>query len=306
MKNILKLWDQFWFAPQNTLNLAFLRIVLCGTLFYLYLARSWNLNFFSSEAWVQPEQALQLLHEGYRPVFSWYFFSDSWAIPMHAMLVLILFFAMLGLGNRLLLLAAWVINIAFMQRNYAVNFGADVIGSLFLLYLSFTPAFERLSVVSLFRKRKFRESTSLVESVFYRLMMVQISIIYAYTGFEKLKGGSWWDGTALWSVVGNPQMTTMDFSWLRHFPLVIALMTFVTVLFEIYWPFAVFIRKTKYWFLGLGVMFHTGIALMMGLGPFSVIMMSTYFLFIDPIFLEKTVSKLYALKESILFNKASS
>ncbi len=44
------------------------------------------------------------------------------------------------------------------------------------------------------------------------------------------------DGTALWSVMANPQMTTMDFSFLKNIPWVIPVMAYVTILFEIYFP----------------------------------------------------------------------
>ncbi len=52
-------------------------------------------------------------------------------------------------------------------------------------------------------------------------------------------------------------------------------------------------KKTRYLWLLLGVFFHSGIAIFMGLGPFAMTMMSTYFLFISPLILEqKVVSKL--------------
>lgn len=291
MKKLWNHWDHFWFAPQNTLNLALMRVVLLGTLFYVYFMRLWNLDYYTSASWVTQEKALELIHESYRPLFSWFFFPDSFGPMAHYLLVGLLFLGLIGLGNKAVLLLAWALDMAFIQRNYAVNFGADIIGALFLFYIAWTPCSERLSVKNLiFKKRSPKEETGILGSVFYRMMMLQISVVYAYTGFEKLKGVTWWDGTALWSVLGNPQMTTMDFTWLRQFPFVIAIMTFVTVLFEIYWPFAMLIKSWRYAFLALGVFFHMGIALAMGLTPFSLVMISTYFLFLYREDLEKIVS----------------
>lgn len=301
---IWKQWDQFWFSPIPLLNLAWMRVLLLGTLSYLYIVRSLSLDFFSDKTWVSRADMLSLLPTSYQPQFSWYFFSDSLAPLFHTLLVVLLVLGCLGIGHRFLLFCAWILDMAFIQRNYAINFGADVIGSVFLLYLSMTPCFERLSLLNLFRQKKngfnlLDYSKDIGGSFFYRIMQIQISIIYAYTGFEKLKGGSWWDGTALWSVLGNPQMTTFDFSWIRHFAPLIALVTVGTILFEIYWPFAMLTKKYRHLFLAAGVLFHLGIAVMMGLMPFSLVMLSTYFLFVDPDWLLNLTNRLQSLSKSV-------
>lgn len=292
---IWKVWDQFWFSPVSLLNLAWMRILLLGTLLYLYAVRSFNLEFFSEATWISQENKLSLLAESYQPSFSWYFFSDQWAVVFHTLLIILLVLGFLGIGNRFLLLLAWVLDMAFIQRNYAINFGADVIGSVFLLYLSMTPCMERISLQKWIRKNRnfevFSKPQDLLASFFYRIMQIQIAVIYGYTGFEKLKGGSWWEGTALWSVLGNPQMTTFDFSWIRHFAPIVALATIGTILFEIYWPMAMLSKRSRNLFLVMGVFFHLGIAVTMGLMPFSLVMLSTYFLFLSPEWTENWTSQ---------------
>lgn len=279
-------WDHFWFDPRNLLGLAYMRVVLCGTLTILYSIRMFNLVYFTDNGWVPRAFALKLMPEGYRPPFSWFLWPDSWGPAMHVLLVVLLFFLTIGIGGRLIMWAAWLLDIAFLQRNYGVAFGGDLIGVIFLFYMSFTQSCERLSVMNVLRKKtKFALSDTL-SSFMIRMMQIQICIIYAYTGFEKLKGGSWWDGTALWSVMANPQVTTWDFSFLRAIPWFFALFGFITMLFEIYFPVMVVWQKTRYLWLLMGVGFHMGIALTMPLWPFSVLMISTYFLFIDPKYLE--------------------
>jgi hypothetical protein len=187
---------------------------------------------------------------------------------------------------------AWILDMGFIQRNYAVNFGADIIAALFLFYMSFSQSCERLSILNLFRsKNEFRQS-DILSSLMMRMMQVQISVLYAYTGWEKLKGASWWDGTALWSVMANPQMTTMNYDFLRNFPWVIPIIAYVTIIFEVYFPTMIIWKKTRNKWLLIGVFFHSGIAIFLGLGQFALVMMSTYFLFVDPLILEeKIVSK---------------
>jgi hypothetical protein len=208
---------------------------------------------------------------------------------MHALLVMFLVLLTLGIGGRWIMWLAWIIDMGFIQRNFSVNFGADIICSLFLFYMAFTQSCERLSLLNFFKQKKsFRWSDSL-SSCMIRMMQVQICVIYAYTGFEKLKGSTWWDGTALWSVLANPQMVAVDLSFMRAFPTAIAVMSFVTILFEIYFTPAVWSRSLKFPWLIMGFCFHMGIGLLMGLMPFSLAMMSTYFLFLDPLELKQQI-----------------
>ena len=112
-------------------------------------------------------------------------------------------------------------------------------------------------------------------------MQIQICVIYMYTGFEKLKGNTWWDGTALWTVFANPQFSAWNLIWLKNFPLFFAIGTFVTVIYEIYFPAMVIHRKIRPYWLMAGLFFHCAIGMTLSLMPFSFVMLSTYFLFLD-------------------------
>ncbi len=285
-KSFLQEWDKFWFAPKNLLGLACMRILFFGALACLYSVRLVNYKYYTNESWIPRDLALKVLPEGMRPPFPWFFWPDSWALPMHILLVALLFLLALGIGGRWLMWAAWILNIGFFQRNYAVNYGVDVMGVLFMFYLCFTQSCERLSVINLIRKKKTFVQSDLLSSGVMRLIQIQISVIYAYTGFEKLKGVSWWDGTAIWSVLANPQFTTMNFTFMRHFPWLIAIFGFLTVIFEIYFPAMMFWKKPRYIWLFMGFGMHFSIGVTMGIWAFSAVMVSTYFLFVEPKYLE--------------------
>lgn len=302
----LAAWDQFWFSPKPMLNLALFRIFFGGTFFYLYLKRGfdWRL-FYTDEGFLPRTMANEVLLEFFRPPFNWYFWPDSMMGYFHHLMVFGLFLIFVGLSNRFLMILTWVLHISFMQRNFSIAFGADVIGGLFLLYLSFTNCCDHLSLKSWLTKNKlslpvfFRKfvgssvnrnlssegfwvSRDLVNSVGYRLIQIQLCVIYGYTGFEKLKGSTWWDGTALWSVFANSQMVIADLTFTRHIPIAVVSLTFLTVLFEVYFPVLVWFKKWRKWILFFGVAFHAGIGILMALFAFAFVMMSPYFLFIPP------------------------
>lgn len=291
MQSVNKLtswWNQFWFQADGRKQLALMRIVLCFGFLQLYIPRLWQIHYFSDQSIVPRSQALQIYMDYYRPTFSFYFWPDSWALPMTMIMLLLIVLFMFGIGGRVLALGLWFIDMAFQHRNISICFGADYIGSLLLLYLAFSNNQDFLTVGKSIKNRS--DFSRQLSSVMYRMLQIQISVIYAYTGFEKLKGATWWDGTALWNVLANYQITVISFEWLRFVPFFIVFITLMTIVFEIYFPVAMLLPKIKYPWLIMGFMFHFGIAIMLGLTTFSTVMVSTYPLFFSDQLMDRILS----------------
>ncbi len=272
-------------------QLGLFRIVLCGTLFYLACWRQLNVDQLGEFSLIPRAMALNIFPDFYRPLIQWFFWPDSWVVFVHLALVLLLALATLGYANRYTLLLTWAVQQGIFNRNYAINFGADSIGGLFLFYLAFTNCCEYYSL-----KNKTRPRSDDLSSMVYRLVQFQICIIYAYSGFEKLKGNTWWDGTALWTVFANPQFSEYDLKFLSHFPWFFAIGTFITIIFEIYFTAAMLNPVLRKYGLMTGIFFHLSIGILLGLMPFSLVMLSTYFLFLKPEEIAHYFEKLSQLK----------
>jgi len=295
----LALWNEFWFAPRPLLNLALFRVLLCGTMFVLYLSRQSDLTLFFTDIGILPKSlAFEVMPQFYRPPWMLAFWPDGFVPWVHGGLLLCLFLGMIGMGGRVVLWVATYLHLAFIQRNYGVVFGADQIGGIFLMYLSFARVNDVVSVKSWIRGARQREtffddkkmSQDLLTSVAYRLIQIQVCAIYAYSGFEKLKGASWWDGTALWSVLANPQFVITDMTWVKHFGLVIPVLSFSTIFFEIYFPILIWVKKIRPYFLAAGVLFHAGIAVLMALYGFALVMICPYILWLQPQWIKTCLS----------------
>lgn len=294
---IAAFWQKFWFEPIDLMGVAWTRTFLGATLFFSYLLRFENLNLLTSEALLPREQALKLFPEIMRPAWSWTFWPDSWAMTVHVLFCLGLFLWTFGVGGRILGILIWVTHMGFIQRNYSIVFGADIMAGLFLFYLVFVETPEVIKNFSLFRKKNSSEpftdkKSDFVSTAMVRLLQIQLAVIYAYTGFEKLKGSTWWDGTALWAVFANPQMVWMDLSFIKSISWVLPLIAFSTVVFEVYFPAAVLSQRTRSYWLFAGFLFHIGIGFLMSLWSFSLVMLSIYFLFIDPLILRQVLLKM--------------
>jgi hypothetical protein len=295
-------WQRFWFAPVPLINLAVFRILLAGTMAAMYISRQFDVSLFYTDQGILPKAlSLRVLPEAYRPFGILSFWSDPWVPWVHGFFVVLLLCLCLGIGGRLVALIAVFLHLAFVHRNYGIAFGADQVGGIFLIYLAFTRSQSRLSVRSLFHLKERPEFQSdLLTSVFYRMVQIQLCVIYAYSGMEKLKGQTWWDGTALWSIFANPQMVIGDFLWLRHFPLLIVFLSFSTLLFEIYFPALVWVKAMKKPMLIAGLLFHAGIGIFMALWSFSLVMIAPYVLFLAPESVESILSSVKNLMKSRL------
>lgn len=133
-------------AQESGLSLALMRIFLCSTMLFLAISRQFNIDQYSLESFVPRSEALSIYPEFYRPAIEYFFWPDQWAWLVHLGYIFLLLVAVLGLSNRVLMLITWVIAQGFINRNYSMLFGADLISALFLFYLSFTQCHDYFSL----------------------------------------------------------------------------------------------------------------------------------------------------------------
>jgi hypothetical protein len=101
----------------------------------------------------------------------------------------------------------------------------------------------------------------------------------------------WWSGTAVWATMANYEFSPVRYqlyvdllTWLsRHrwlWEIVTTGLTAGTLVFEIGFPFLVWNRKLRWTCVAGAVLLHTGIALIMGLVAFSLMMMTLVVAFV--------------------------
>lgn len=285
-------FQEFFFHFDSLYQLGLMRLVMSTSLLGIYLWRQFVVDFYFSNktGLVLESQAMGLLPELYRPFFSLFFWPDALTPWVHGFLLFLLLGLVLGIGGRIWTLLTWVLCLAFVHRNYFVAYGGDLIGSVWLFYLSWTRHNVHFSVLNLINSERFKKyKCDMFSSAGARMVQIQLCVIYCFTGLHKLKGTSWWDGSALWLALGNRQYAITDFTWFSHWPLMVAMMGYTTLLFEIYFFALVWNSKTKPYVLACGVAFHVGVALTMGIWSFAGVMISAYVLFIKKEQLRQTL-----------------
>jgi hypothetical protein len=259
--------------------------------------RSWALAY--AEKWSCSPYEPEIIARGHVYYSPFYHVADPAGVAvLHAVHLAVIVLFTLGVCTRVTSVLTWLAALAYIQRDPLALFGQDTMMNLCLFYLMLAPCGATWSVdwlVARYRsgKRALREGRRLepvppqplVSANFViRLIQVHYCMMYLSAGLSKLKGESWWSGTAVFYTMTNPEFSPLHLSpyrellaWLcqnEHRWVWEGYMT-VTAIFtlflEIGLPFLVWTRLRPVMVAG-AILLHTGIALNMGLIVFSLFM----------------------------------
>jgi hypothetical protein len=227
VRDFLRAWDQFWFAPRAATSLAVMRIFAGGLMLYVYLGYSLALlSYVGPNSWVGldvldymrhdiPISAPSTSWDGPDVVvtkgqFTWspyYHVEDpAWIWTIHAGVMLATLLFTVGFATRVTSVLAWAGGVMYIHRASTTLFGMDTMTNLGLLYLMIAPCGAVLSVDRWLEVRRLRRQfgsaftppTPLLPSATFATRLVQINfcIIYLMAGMSKLLGTTWWNATA--------------------------------------------------------------------------------------------------------------
>ena len=114
-----------------------------------------------------------------------------------------------------------------------------------------------------------------------RLAQINFVFIYFSAGVAKLFDPVWLDGSALELTFAHPFLTYSSASWMGSSTQLLAALTYLTTVWQLAFPLALFSRPLRVFFVLTALVFHLMIALSMRVGWFSEIMIASTFLFWD-------------------------
>jgi len=280
-------WDAFWFEPndEKLRSVAIFRILFCATMLFFYISRVPDISFFYSEQGLLPSSYAQTVdYFRYHPSIFFGMKSLTSLYIFHGIFLSLLLMLSVGLLTRFVAPLTFFFHLMFLNRNMTVMFGVDMISTFFFLYLIFSNSGAYYSLdKKLFCKNSwlYRSSASTINHIALRLMQIQLCVIYAFSGLEKLKGTRWWDGSAIWDVLTMGDMQRWDMSFVAHVPVLLAMNAYAVLFWEIYFPFLVWKKELRNYILLIGVFLHLGIGIFMNLPSFAALMISIYALFLS-------------------------
>ena len=284
-------WNRFWFTPADPATLGLIRLLAGAMLLYTHAVWLLDLEaFFGAQSWINRSVAEATQAGGYQWSHLWLCRSPGALWGAHLLALGVFTLLMVGLYTRPVSILAYLITVSYANRVPAALFGLDQINALLALYLMLGPSGAAFSLDLWVLRRQARRAgkelpgpvPSVSANVAIRLIQLHLCVLYLFAGLSKLQGAAWWDGTAIWSAVANLEYQSIDMTWLVRWPLMVNLLTHVSVAWEISYCALVWPRLTRPIVIFLALPLHLGIAICLGMSTFGLAMLIANMAFVSP------------------------
>lgn len=307
----------FFFQPSSAHTLAIIR---CATgLMLAYVHCIWLLgstDFFGPDAIISNELWRSLHESPSGNDFKWTYLSQTNSLltaQIHEGIAIVSALGVAaGLFTRTSLIIAWFTTLMTTHRLTGYLFGLDQVVLMLSFYLMFAQSgrvasLDQWLAIKLFSAKASKPDAGTKKAIKLfrtlsgwhgntadpnalswknraatRMMQIHVCIVYLFGGLGKLRGEMWWDGTAMWYSAAAYDYQSMDLTWIGYFPVLGALLSHMTVFWEVSYGAIVWPRWLRPWTLLTAVMVHGGIAIFMGMITFGMMMIFANIAFVSP------------------------
>jgi hypothetical protein len=299
IRNIIEAWNKFFFEERPTEGIALFRIVWAGLLLCYFLIDLGNINdFYAPHAIVSYTTAESQFPYWHLNIFK--LFKPTYEVTYGLMVIygISLVASMIGLFTRGSLIVALICMVSLHQRNMWLLSSSEMLMRAITILLIVSPCGHSFSVDSLLGRffPSFHQKRSWpVWAV--RLIQIQISVVYLWTCWHKMKGETWLDGTAVYYATRLEGLTNFKVPFLLDSKLFIHLATWGTLLIEFSLGALIWVKKFRKPVMFIGILFHLGIEYIMSIPFFELTMIVLLINFFTPEELKAFVTK---IKETLI------
>ena len=282
---------EFWLGSTDLAPLSLFRILYGVQLFNWIWQLYPNLSAFFTDEGILPRRALMV---SYADRFSllnvlgpWWQVAIFWVLALAVAALLTV-----GWRSRLTSFLAFIVVTSFSFREPLMLDGSDLVFRLVPLWMTFSDPGARYSLDALARSAR-GEPTGRGFALPVRILELQVAWIYLATGLEKMGGTLWPSGIATYFSLQLEH--TFGRSWAKPIAenLTLARITsWGTLAFELaFLPLAMLpSRITRVIAVAMAASLHLGIIVLMNVGNFPVIMLSTLVLFLPAQWVDEFVT----------------
>ena len=216
-------------------------------------------------------------------LFAWFGSSNSVVFAVFSAFMLSACFTALGLFSRLATATLFITVTSLHHRNIYILHSGDTIIRLMSFFLMLAPSGAAFSLDRIRRVYLGRESPTVLSTVqptAFRLMQIQLCLIYFSTGFWKATGGMWMDGTAVFVVNQVGQFERFPIPGIMRTLWFSKMMSWYTLAVELGAPFLLWFKETRLVMLVCLVALHAGLEYTMNIQLFQPIIVSVFVLFL--------------------------
>lgn len=293
--------EKWEYLRLDTRSISLFRILLGLSILYnfLFIKLSFVREFYDEKLGLFSQKEWKVLNGTHSPSIFDFYRNETFAYIFIFVAILICIAFIAGIYTKItsILLLFFYYNIQAAVSGFC--FGYDFYTYHFLFWSIFLPLSNHFYLTNKFIKN---------EVAFYKppllfsfIIILQIAILYFTTGIVKT-GPSWLGGYAVRTMALDKFATFGIAPILNSSPIIYSTLTYVTLLFEILFPFLLFIKyKWKYLRIiaaSILILFHLSVLLSYDVGNFSISGFAAAAILLPDIFW----NKLNALKLPNLFN----
>ena len=283
-KDFINSWDRFFFEPRPVDSIALFRILWCSVLLFTALFDLNNINdFYGPHALISLSTVREQFPFTHMNVFHLFNSSYESVYIVFGIYITALIFSIVGFYTRTSLIVVLVCLTSVHQRNIWLLSSSELLMRLVTILLVCSPCGHAFSIDSLLGRkfaifRKPREWSPWA----MRLIQIQLSVVYVWTVWQKMKGDTWFDGTAVYYATRLESMKNFPVPFLLDWMPAIKLMTWGTLIIESALGTLIWFKEFRKPLILTGIIFHLGIEYMMSIPFFEIIMILLLMLFITP------------------------
>jgi hypothetical protein len=191
--------------------------------------------------------------------------SIAWACLLCVGLLLLL-----GLFSRPAAITAWFLHLCAAESGGLFAYGADNFMTTGLFYLMLSPLPDRYSLDHRLLEAKPGDPRLL--GFWRRVLQLHMCFVYFIGGLAKCLGSGWWNGSNFWRSLTRPPFNLISPDILVRFKYVLPILGISICLIELGYPFFIWIKKTRLFWLVCILAMHAAIGLAMGMYLFALVM----------------------------------
>lgn len=286
-KDIIALWDKFFFSEGSPLVVAVYRILLGSMICqFLYLLIPDLYVWFGSKGVVSIESVHNWSAVDGFSLLSLAPNNDAFLTGFVVLFCLAAICLTLGFHTRLAAIFCFLSMVTLYHRNPFLFNSGDSYVRVTLFWLIFAASGNALSL-DRFKEKPWNAAGNFLDykpvSMWpQRLLQLQLALVYAHTFVAKVFGEPWIDGTAVYYSSRVEDLQRFPLPYLFEHMWTINLLTWGTLAIELALCTLIWIKETRYWTLLAAIFFHLTIEYHMNIPQFEFLMIYSYILFVEP------------------------
>jgi predicted DCC family thiol-disulfide oxidoreductase YuxK len=290
MKRVIAYLDRFFFEEVSATGFGLMRAAWAFAVLLFMIGSAGDVVRYYSDSGILPQDLGYLVFRSeYRFTILESITDPTAVILLWSIMMVSLFSMMIGIWPRLMTTLSVLLLFSFHERNLQPLGGGDTVLRIFGFILMISPEISAFSLARLELQWKNWKSTGkylkpLKTNIWqYRLVVWQFIIIYITSGWDKLQGTMWMEGTVVEAAFHHthfarwPKEVMDSWAWLSPYACFYTLMVefawlLILVPKEVWYvlPHWILRHSIKRWLIVASLIFHWGIFVFMDVGAFPV------------------------------------